>query len=77
MMRKNDPFSLMEYAHRHKLTNTNGWKWAKKYKKLTTKYVKVITRVNTLQAQKRRVRNQYKFGVQVPDNPNMHTCWTS
>ncbi len=62
VMRKDDLFS-MEYAHKHKLTNTGGWKWAKNYKKLATTFFKVISRVNALQAQKKRARNKYKFGV--------------
>ncbi len=60
---------LVQYAHDNNLTNTNGWKLAKKYKKLINKYFKFITRVNAMKAQKDRARNKHKFGIQVPDNP--------
>ncbi len=39
VMSKDDLLSLVEYTHKHKLTNTNGCKYEKKSKKPITKYV--------------------------------------
>ncbi len=63
----------MEYTYKNKLRNTHGWKWARKIKKLATKYVKLIARVNALQAKKKRTRNKFKFET-IPDMP---ICWTN
>ncbi len=52
VVRKDDPLSMVKYAHDNKLVNTNGWKWAKKYKKLIKRYTNLITRVKALHAQK-------------------------
>ncbi len=57
VMRKNEPLTLVKYAHDNKLTKTNESKWAKKYKNLIHRYVKLITRVNALQARKEKARN--------------------
>ncbi len=62
VIRKDDPLSLVRFAH-YKLTKANGWKWTKKYKNLIHRYVKLITRVNALQAQKEKSRNKYKFAI--------------
>ncbi len=74
-MRKDDLLSLVKYAHDKNLTNTNGWKGAKKYKKYINKYVKFITKLNTLKSQKDKARNKFKFGFQTPENTKQAHLW--
>ncbi len=76
-MRKDDPLSLVQYAHDNNLTKTNGWKLAKKDKRLIKKYVKLINRVDALQAHKDKARNKSSLGSTFLTIPGMLTFWTS
>ncbi len=68
VVRKDYPLRMVKYAHDNKLIETNGWKWAKKYKNFIQRYTKLMTRVNASHAQKEKSRNKCKFGIQVHDN---------
>ncbi len=51
VVRKDDPLSMVKYAHDNKLVKTNGWKWVRKYKSLIQRYADLITRVNAFRTE--------------------------
>ncbi len=60
---------MAQYTLDKTLTNTNGWKWAKKYKKDVKRFYKLLARVNAnTKATTMGRKNMLMFGVQVPDN---------
>ena len=62
-LRLQDPFLVIRYGMRNKLTNKRGWSWVTPFlesDELTT---------NMLRAYKVATKNAIKFGVRVPMNP--------
>ncbi len=77
IMRKDDPLCLVQYANDNNLTNTNGWKWAKKYRRYTKKYVKLTPRVHNLNPRRKRPGTSSSLGCKSMTIPSMPTFWTS
>ncbi len=65
LLRKDDPLSLVQYAHDNNLINQIGLSNTRD----SSKIVRLITKVNALKAQNDKARNKFKFGIQVPDDP--------
>ena len=65
-MRKDDPLEMAKYAYDHQLTDIQGWKWAKKYKRSAKRFIRTMARVRSAQTSSGQGRNKFKFGIQVP-----------
>ncbi len=66
MIKKDYPFHMAKCAFENNLTDTKGQKWAKKHKKHSKHFGKMMVRVNAIKAQANHKKNIFKFGIQVP-----------
>jgi hypothetical protein len=78
-LRTHDPFLVIRYGLRHKLTEKQGWEWVNPYLNSDTEIS------NMIRAYKVSTEIAYKFGVQVPrntkdslrlDTENANTLWS-
>ena len=62
-MKKDDPFSLAEYAVENKLMGHDGWKSLRRYCKNKKRLVRMLKQVRAQQAAHNK---RYKYGIEVP-----------
>ncbi len=62
-------WELTKYAMENKLTNTLGWKWTKKFNRVSKRIIKQLIKIHALKTQAEGARrSKFKFSNQVPDN---------
>jgi hypothetical protein len=61
VMRTNEPYQLIQYAHNNRLIKEEGWQWASQYVKMTAKLPDIRSILNVS-----RNKIKYNFGVVVP-----------
>ena len=64
-IRLNDALKVAQYGTKHELTGKHGWKWARKYAKKPTKFIRLA---RIFQSQIKKSTKMYKFGIEVPEN---------
>ena len=78
---QDDKLTLAAYARDNKLTDIQGWKWARWLTKNPTKFIRMA---RIFAAQMRNNRTRYKYGIKVPrnykeavqfDKENGNTLW--
>jgi hypothetical protein len=82
-IKKDDPVTLAKYAEEHDLLEKTAWKWAARYVKRKTRFVRMFRQ---MMKRKRKAQNvKYQFGIRVPrtlreayelDKLNGDTKWT-
>ena len=67
IIEKDDPVTITEYANKHELLDTPGWKRFSRLRR-NKKNIKRISKQMRLNAMKRPRGKFFKFGVEIPKN---------